>query len=671
MSTALGTLLVVGSAGLLIAALAAVAIRDLQRARLTSAAVGAVAATVLAVAGGFAVFGTTAGWELFSGFGLGSGGFSADRLTGLFLLVSALAAAPLLAATTARESAGGTRVAATLRPLLVLLVAGVYLADNVFLFLVVWEVSVLTMFALVATRYRDPDASRAADLLITLAKLGGGAITAAFILLAAQAGTFSFSELASRGPQLDSTIRGICFVLFFLGFGVKAAVVPLQTWLPRAYSETSAENSGLLAAVALNLAFYGMIRTWFGFLGEPEVWWAVVVLLAGGVTALLGILGGILQTRLRAFIAYSSIENAGIIITGLGIALMGAAEHEPGLLGLGLVAATFQMTAHAIAKAELFTAAASVEHATRTDDMERLGGLYRALPLATFGALFGAAALAALPPFSGFVSEWMTFEGLMQGFRVPGTGAHLAMALAGALLALTAGLAALAFVRAIGMTFGGMPRDRDVARRSDSRTRGAVLVVLGLGSLAIGIAGPWIVEVLENGLAGVGGEAAFGRVAQRGWLVQPGYPDFASISPTVLAITLTAFGLGFWTIRALLRARARARVVPVWASATPVNGTRAQYSAFGYANMTRVIFNVVYRIRPRVRTHGDERFPERISLSRDEPRLFDPEWLYRPITRAFTWAGERIRVIQAGYLGLYLFYLMIVLVVLLIVAPRV
>jgi hydrogenase-4 component B len=669
-SAALGALLVSGSAGLLLAAAAAAALVDAKRARLASGTLGALAAAVLAVAGGFAVFGATAGWEPFSGFGLGSGGFSADRLSGLFLLVSGIAGAPLLAATAGGES-GGSRTEALLRPLLVLLVAGVYLADNVFVFLVFWEVSVIAMFALVAARYRDPGASRAADLLITLAKLGGAAITAALLLLAARTGTFSFAGLEAQGPELDSALRGVCFLLLFLGFGVKAALVPLQTWLPRAYGETAAENSGFLAAVALNLAFYGMIRTWFGFLGQPEVWWAVVALLAGGVTALLGILGGILQTRLRAFIAYSSIENAGIIVIGLGIALMGAAEHEPGLLGLGLVAATFQMTAHAIAKAGLFTAAASVEHATGTDDMERLGGLYRTLPLAAFGALFGAAALAALPPFSGFASEWMTFEGLMQGFRVPGTGAHLAMALAGALLALTAGLAALAFVRALGITFFGMPRDRNLGGRRDSRARGATLAVLGVASLALGVAAPWVVEVLENGLADVGGAAAFGHIARPGWLIEPGYPDFASISPTVLAITLTAFGLGFWAIRALVRARSRGRVVPVWASATAANGARVQYSAFGYANMTRVIFNVVYRIRPQMRIHGDERFPERISVSRDEPRLFDPGWLYRPITRAFTWAAERVRAIQAGYLGLYLLYVMVALVVLLVVAPRV
>ncbi len=429
--SALGLLLAIGSSGLLAAALLAVAVPDLGRARLAVALVGCAAAVALAVGGGMATFGTQVHWEWFGGFGLGSGGFSADRLSGLFVLISCAAAAPLLLASSG-GTAPGARLAAALRPLLVLAVIGVYLADNVFVFLVVWELSVLAIFALVAVRYEDEAASRAADLTITLAKLGGGAILAGFLLLAAETGSFSFAELAQRAPDLDPALRGVCFALFFAGFGVKAALVPMQTWLPSAYGESNAESAGLLAAVGLNIAFYGMLRTWFGFLGQPEVWWAVVALLGGSVTALLGILGGIVQTRLRVFIAYSSIENSGIIVTALGIALMGLAQGERGLFGLGLIAATFQITTHAIAKAGLFTAAASVEAATGTDDMERLGGLYRALPLAALGALSGAAALSALPPFSGFASEWMTFEGLMQGFRVSGTGSHLAMALAGA-----------------------------------------------------------------------------------------------------------------------------------------------------------------------------------------------------------------------------------------------
>ena len=668
--SALAWLLILGSAGLLVAALVPVVFPANAGGKLASAVLGAVAAALLAVAGGFATFGSEVHWQWFSGFGLGDGGFSADRLSGLFVLISCVAAAPLLLSSATGSERPGARLPAALRPLLVLAVIGVYLADNVFVFLVLWEVSVLAIFALVAVRYRDEAASRAADLTITLAKLGGMAILAAFLLLAARVGSLSFSDLAVGGPGLDSTLRGVCFALFFVGFGVKAAIVPLQTWLPRAYGESTAESAGLLAAVALNIAFYGMIRTWFDFLGEPAVWWAVVALVAGSATALLGILGGVLQSRLRVFIAYSSIENSGIIVTGLGIALMGSAQNEPGLFGLGLIAATLQITAHAIAKAGLFTAAASVERSTGTDDMNRLGGLWRVLPLAAVGALFGAAALSALPPFSGFASEWLTFEGLMQGFRVGGTGSHLAMALAGALLALTAGITALAFVRALGITFGGMPREKGDAT-GDSRLRSLSLGVLAAGSLAVGVAAPWVVKVLESGTADVGGANAFGRISQPGWLLEPGYPDFASMSPTVLAIVLVASALGVMVVRALLRARIRGRVVPVWASATEISPRREQYTPFGYANMTRVIFNVIYRMRPRLEAHGDERFPERLTVTRDEPKIFEPEWLYRPVTRAFLWVAGAIRGIQAGFLGLYLLYVLIALIVLLIVAPRV
>ncbi|HEY7622227.1 MAG TPA: proton-conducting transporter membrane subunit [Solirubrobacteraceae bacterium] len=670
MKTAAGVLLGAGSAGLVASAILAVTVPGVLAAKRAAAIVAAMASAALGVAGGAGVFGVAARWDFFSAYALGHGGFQLDRLGGLFLLLLGAAGAPLLAATTGGSAERAARLPAALRPLLVLAVVSVFLFDNVFLFLVAWEVSVLLIFALVGVRFRAPSASRAAALTLTLGKLGGAAVFTGLLLLGARAGTFSFAGLAIEGPGLSSTVRGVCFVLLFVGFGVKAAIVPVQTWLPGAYGETNSESAGVLAAVALNLAFYGMLRTWFGFLGVPAVWWAVVALVVGAITALLGILGGILQRRLRTFVAYSSIENSGLIVAAMGIALMGAAHHETGLVGLGLVAATFQIAAHTIAKAGLFTAVAAVERSADTSDMDRLGGLYRALPWAAFGALFGAAALAALPPFSGFASEWLIFEGLMQGFRVPGTGAHVAMALTGASLALTAGLAALAFVRALGMTFLGMPR-ADIVPQPEPRVRKAALAALGLGSLALGVAAPWVVEILEQGTADIGGTAAFGRIAQPDWLVEPGYPGFASISPTVLAITLLGFAAGFWVLRALLRARVDTRVVPVWASGVIAHGSREQYTAGGYANMARVIFNVVYRVHPQLQAHGDERFPERLTVVRDEPRIFDPGWLYRPITRPLLWVADRLRYVQAGYLALYLLYLLGAVLVVLVIAPRV
>ena len=421
--------------------------------------------------------------------------------------------------------------------------------------------------------------------------------------------------------------------------------------------------------MSLNVAFYAMLRVWFGFLGHPAVWWAVIALLVGAFTALIGILGGVLQRELRVFVAYSSIENAGLIVVDLGIALIGKAQHHPGLIGLGLIAASFQIIAHSFAKAGLFASVAAVEHSTTTSDMDRLGGLYKPLPVAAITTLSGAAALSALPPFSGFVSEWLGLEGLMQGFRVSGTGSHLAIAVAGAVVALTAGLAALAFVRAIGITFLGMPRDSSITPAPSPRAPRLGMALLAIASLAIGVAAPWVVNVIEHATLPVGGRAAIGHISQLGWLIEPGYAKFSSISPTVIALTLTGFALGGGCLRYLVSLR-RGRRAPVWASGAAISGRRVQYTSIGYANMVRVIFNVVYRVRTQLRTIGDQRFPERLSMVRADPRIFDPSWLYRPITTTFTRAADIIRNIQAGPLGLYLLYLHAAIVALLLIAPR-
>ncbi len=192
---------------------------------------------------------------------------------------------------------------------------------------------------------------------------------------------------------------------------------------------------------------------------------------------------------------------------------------------------------------------------------------------------------------------------------------------------------------------------------------------LALTSLALGIAAPWVVKVLARGTLPVGGGAAIGHVSQLGWLIEPGYGSFASISATVLVITLCGFALLAFVLR-YVASRRRRRVAPVWASGVAVTGRRAQYTALGYSNMVRVIFNVVYRVRIQLQTIGDQRFPERLSMMRAEPRIFDAAWLYRPITYAFMRVAGLVRNVQAGPLGLYLLYLLLAFVVLLLVAPR-
>ncbi len=477
-------------------------------------------------------------------------------------------------------AAQAPRLARALRPLLVLCVVGVIVVDNVFEFLIVYELTVVAIYALISVRYEDPRATprRGADADAGQAGRRGRAGRAGPArrqgreLLLRAAGACRPASVGRRARRvLRAAVRG---------FAVKAALIPLQTWLPGAYAGADADSSGFVAAVSLNVAFYAMLRVWFGFLGHPAVWWAVVALLVGALTALIGILGGVLQRELRLFVAYSSIENAGLIVADLGLALMGKAQHQPGLIGLGLIAATFQITAHSFAKAGLFAAVATVEHSTGTSDMERLGGLYRRLPAAAIATLAGGAALAALPPFSGFVSEWLGLEGLMQGFRVSGTGSHLAMAVAGALLALTAGLAALAFVRAIGMTFFGMPRDRSIEPPAERGGRGS--------AWACWRSRRWRSASPRRGWSRCSSAAwcrsaasAVGNISQLGWLIEPGYAKFASISPTVLALTLTGFALGAaacgtWSAcaaRGACRCGRRASRSPAGAPSTPRSAT--------------------------------------------------------------------------------------------------
>jgi hydrogenase-4 component B len=656
-------LLTTASAGLALSA--ALAVGRVAGVRVAGPVVAAASSLILAAAGVLAVSGHQVEWRPFSWFALGRGGVHVDGLAGLFLIVTGLVAAPLFVAARTK----GLRTAHAVRPLLVLCVIGVVVVDNVFEFLIVYELTVVAIYALISLRCDDQRAERAAALTLTLAKLGGGAVLAGIVLLGVKSGSFSFEHIAHSGPALSGAVRGVCFVLLFVGFSAKAALIPLQTWLPAAYTGADADSSALIAAVSLNVAFYAMLRVWFGFLGHPAVWWSVIALLVGALTALIGILGGILQRELRSFVAYSSIENSGLIVADLGIALMGKAQHQPGLIGLGLVAATFQIAAHSFAKGGLFAAVATVEHSTGTSDMDRLGGLYRRLPVAATATLAGGAALAALPPFSGFVSEWLGLEGLMQGFRVGGTGSHLAIALAGAIFALTAGLAALAFVRAIGITFLGMPRDRTIDPDREHRRARVGMASLAAASLALGIAAPWVVKVLQRGTIPIGGGAAIGHVSRLGWLVEPGYSKFASVSPTVLALSLTGFAIGAAVLRYLLAVR-QARRVPVWASGVAVSGRREQYTSAGYANMVRVIFNVVYRVRTQLQSVGDQRFPERLSMLRAEARILDPAWLYRPIIAAFTRLAELVRYVQAGPLGLYLLYLLLAFIALLLIAPR-
>ena len=643
--------------------------RDAERR--VSFALAALGSILLIPAGLLAVGGATFSYAVANWSGFGLAGFRMDQLAGFFVFLSGLVGTAISVYSPAYLGRYGQRY--SLRAmgaffnLLLLTVMVILVADNAFLFLVAWEAMSVAMYLLIVYEYDRPEVSNAAYLVLSITKVAAATLIAAFLLLFATTGDFSFATFHIHGPQIPPAIRSAIFVLVLIGFGAKVAMVPLHVWLPEGYPAAPSNITAALAGIVLNTGFYGLYRVYFDFLGDPPSWWGILVLLIGAITALTGIVYGLTQDDLKRFVAYSSIEHVGIMLIGLGVALLGAANHLPLLVGAGLIASTFHLFQHAISKALLFTGAGDLEVGAGTTDMGKLGGLSKTMPWTAAVFLVGSLSLAAMPPFGGFASEWLTFEVLMQGFRLGTVSERIAMALAGALLALTAGLAVLGFVKVVGITFLGIGRSQQAdTARDPSRSMLIPGTFLAALALAAGVGAPWLVSFLGLAVAQqAGGNFAGDVVVWPNLALQPAFGDFSSASPTELAVALPIFfGVA---IALILRLRARdyrERAVPVWTSGSLEYGPDVTYTPMAYSNPMRVIFATFYRFSRSTSAVGNPHFPTSLEY-RSEVVLLVERHLYQPLTRLVLATSAVFRRLQAGYLSLYLLYLLLVLIAIL------
>ena len=416
---------------------------------------GAAGSACLAVLGGFALTGRTvrldvAGWLGDPVPGQQAAALGADRLSGMFLALSFGAAVPVSVAFASWAARPGTVIRRRLGASYALAlgaVAVVMTARDAFTALFGWETLTLAFYLLAGTERNKPDRPAAAQVTLAFGKVSGAALLAGLLLLATRSHSIL---LASFAHVPGGAARTTAEVLLLAGFAVKAGLVPFQVWLPRGYAAAPGPARAIMAGVCVNVAFYGMWRT-FALIGRAPGWLTGGLLVLGALSALLGIAHAAVQNRLSRVIAYSSVENTGLIVTGFGVALTGAAVGDRRLVAAGLLAATLQVVAHTVAKSLLFTSSAGIEAATGADDLEELRGRARRTPWSGFGLAVGSLTLAGLPPTVGFVSEWFLLESLMQQFRVPGLGYRLVLALAGAAVALTVGFAGVTFVRLVGL----------------------------------------------------------------------------------------------------------------------------------------------------------------------------------------------------------------------------
>jgi formate hydrogenlyase subunit 3/multisubunit Na+/H+ antiporter MnhD subunit len=517
----------------------------------------------------------------------------------------------------------------------------VLLADDAFTFLVSWEFMSLSSWALVMAHHRDPENRHAGYVYIVMAGFGTMSLLLAFGLLAAGGG-YAFAEM--RGTPA-AAFSGLVLILDLVGAGSKAGLVPLHVWLPLAHPAAPSHVSALMSGVMTKVAVYGFVRIIFDLNGPPAWWWSVIVIPLAGITCALGVLSALMQHDLKRLLAYHTVENIGIIFIGLGLALAFSAHDMPAPAALALTAALFHVFNHSIFKSLLFFGAGAVLTATGARDMERLGGLIQRMPLTAFVFLTGCMAIAALPPLNGFVSEWLVFQAILLSPGVPSWGIKLIVPAVGAMLALSAALAAACFVKAFGVVFLGRPRTAaaETAQETDRASLGAMFVLAAL-CLLVGILPGFVID----GLAPVAQSLVGGRMPAQSaipWLsIIPVAESRSSYNGLLVFAFITVSTL--ITIEIIHRFASRSlRRGPAWDCGYPDPRPATQYTADSFAQPIRRVFGeIVFLARERVEMPppGDPR-PARLTVT-----LRDLVWdvIFAPVGNATWFAAEKLGHLQ-------------------------
>lgn len=557
--------------------------------------------------------------------------------------------------------------------LLLLSLTAIFSANNVILFLVAWEAGVGASYFLIAAGHGDAETRHGGLLFILMSRAGAGLIYGGLLLLASAAGTMELDGLRGGVGKLPPALSGLGFLLLLLGFGVKAGVIPLHVWLPAAHPVAPSNVSALMSGIVIKTGIYGIARVCFDFYGGLPQWAGLVVLLAGVVSGLLGVLYALMEHDLKRLLAFHSIENIGIILMGFGAAILLRTYGHPGLAALALAAGLFHTLNHALFKGLLFLGAGAVTHASGTRNMEEMGGLIRRMPQTALYFLVGAAAISGLPPLNGFVSEWLTYQALLTGFGTTTEIARVAFPVTGALLALTAALAAACFVKAFGITFLALPRSEAAGRAAECTvSMRAAMALLAAACIALGLGAHVLFPALDSVTGQLLGTKVSGMIvaASRAGLQAPA-PRTGSVSPLVLGLLLGVLSLVPFAVWRIRQRAAEVATGPAWDCGTPGLTAENEYTATAFSKSFRMIFSAIFRPRREIQPKFDVSpyFPREIHFESDV-RPAPGTGFYESVKDAALRLAMRGRQIQAGSIHAYLAYVFVTLILLLLFGVR-
>jgi len=540
---------------------------------------------------------------------------------------------------------------------------GVILADDAYSFMVMWETMALSSFFLVTANHRIPEVRSAGYLYITMARVGAIAILLCFGVLQANTGDYTFANM--RAQALSPFWASTGFLLAVFGFGAKAGVLPLHVWLPEAHPAAPSPVSALMSGVMLNTAIYGVLRVSCDLLHLRLWWWGGLLLAIGLATALFGVVFASVQSDMKRLLAYSSIENMGLLFVGIGLTLIFSAYDMKPMAALSLTATLYHVASHACFKSLLFLGTGSVLHATSERNLGKLGGLIRSMPWVGWLTLLGVLASAGLPPLGGFVSEWLLLQSFLFAPGLPQPLLTMLIPVVAALIALVAALAGYTMVKFFGVIFLGQPREDKLAHAHDAgHWERAGMVWLALGCVALGLLPSQFIQLIDPVTQRLVGAGLGAKVAASGWLLAPNSLEQASYGPVIFLLgILGSFALAFLLVRSLYHGRLRRG--PAWACGFPWGTARMQDTAEGFGQPIRQIFEPFFRMQRELPSPFDAAPHYRVVVG---DHFW--HWLYLPVAGLVERLSRLIGRLQQGRIAVYLLYSFLTLVGVLVLVKR-
>jgi hydrogenase-4 component B len=552
---------------------------------------------------------------------------------------------------------GGVRRFCALYNLLIVSMIGVVLADDVYSFFISWEMMSIISYFLVIYNHESQEALRAGFIYFIIAHIGTVLVSVAFTILSRASGGSSFADF--RSLPLAGTLGVTAFILSFIGFGTKAGMVPLHIWRPGAYSAAPANVGLLMSGVVAKLGIYGMARFLMDFLEIGGPWWGILILIFGAITALVGVIYALMEVDIKRVLAYSSVENIGIILMGLGLATLALYLGDTGLAKASGMASLFHLFNHALFKGLLFMGVGAIVGSSYKQNMEEYGGLIRIMPATGFFFLMGSLAISALPPLNGFASEWMLYQSLFQAIKSTSYGIGLFLGICASILGMAGALALGCFVRAFGALFLAKPR----SERSEDVTEAPSSMLVPMAILALLCLGFGIFPSIPAGLAGTGIASLGGfqgEVPALGGMAYPMEMGNSSLWPIMVVIVMALVALGL----VLLTGKRELRRYGTWDCGFEYLNEKMEYTPTGFSKPLRYVFSNLLSPRRQI-VRDDEYFPETVDYKLTTDEKFQ-DFIYRPVKDAIMRMAGALKSIDTANVNLYLAYMLLIVIGLLI-----